>query len=145
MSAPEYMRDVFELNPPKQIRLVINRAARSAERRFPRITEERRHDIGQIWTAMRFLGLCEAISVPRLSSCVLKHAAEKWGREHGYAPYVSSVAVTIAAVHWRLPVAPTRGPNFLIGVKRAWPAVYPGRAGQEWGVPADLDYHGEPV
>jgi len=51
----------------------------------------------------------------------LKHDAERWGRSHGMAPYVSNGALIAAAVALGLPIRRSRrdSPNVGVGVRLA--------------------------
>jgi hypothetical protein len=79
----------------------------------------------QIRTAAAYLRLLRPTkTVPAtgaLGSYTLKHCAERWGRAHGMAPYVTNGALIAAAAALGLPMRDGSGdsPNVAIGVAHA--------------------------
>lgn len=80
-------------------------------------------DVAQLATAGAFLRLLRPTATATdgsPGSYGLKHDAERWGRAHGMAPYVSNGALIAAAVALGLPMRrhPGDSPNVGVGVSR---------------------------
>jgi hypothetical protein len=85
--------------------------------------EEARNDFDpeQVATAIFFLRRCRLTRsrATRLSSYGLKHAAERWGKAAGMAPYVSNGELIAAALYLGFPVEfSTTSVNALVGVDK---------------------------
>jgi hypothetical protein len=88
----------------------------------PKFEEDRNNfSLEQVATAIAFLRRCRLTRsrAARLSSYGLKHAAERWGKAAGMAPYVSNGELIAAALFLGFPVEfNTTCVNALVGVDK---------------------------
>jgi hypothetical protein len=71
----------------------------------------------QVKTAIAFLSQVRPSKRPTISSYILKHRAEDWGKRNGLEPYVSNGAMIAAAIRLDL-VIERHGINATIGVSK---------------------------
>lgn len=73
--------------------------------------------LAQIATAIAWIDAVKVTGKPRAGSYGAKHAAEKWGRENGYAPYVANGALLVAALFRKVPYKRVpKSPNAQLGI-----------------------------
>jgi hypothetical protein len=83
------------------------RAIEAAKAAMPELTtwgvgikDDRREFSGPgVATAIAFLRQCTKTNDPRFSSYGLKHAAERWGKQHGLESYVTNGELIAAAIY----------------------------------------------
>jgi len=91
----------------------------SSGEEFERDRRDEAFDLKQVATAIAFLRLCVPTKGAAVNSYGLKHAAERWGREHGMQPYVANGELIVAACYLGLSIGyePRNSPNVGVGVQ----------------------------
>lgn len=95
----------------------------SLNRRAVPLGYDAKLDALQVATALAYLKMGPVRVLRRVpsrlprSSYGMKHEAERWGREIGFAPYVTNGALIAAALHLRIPMRYVDRPNCALGVR----------------------------